>query len=240
GHHPWVHHWVHNGFVNVVAADGQREKMSKSLGNFLTIEDLLQRYPGETIRLFILNSHYRSPLDFSHALLTAAQAAMDRIYGALRAGIHLVGRDSGAECAVAFGREEGLSGQQGREVKRFFQAMDDDFNSSQALAVLFDLVRQLNHAIAQHDSDQTALLMSQIRRMGAVVGLAARDADDWFQRRPPQAAIESIEIERLIQQRNEARQQRRFADADQIRQALSDLGVVLQDSASGTSWSWQR
>ncbi|MBF0124903.1 MAG: cysteine--tRNA ligase [Magnetococcales bacterium] len=233
GCHPWVRHWVHNGFVNVVAADGQREKMSKSLGNFLTIEDLLQHYPGETIRLFILNSHYRSPLDFSYALLAAAQAAMDRIYGALRAALPLTG-DSPCEPVA-----EPLD-QSDRETKRFLQAMNDDFNSSQALAVLFELVRQLNSAVTQRDRALACAMTGQIRRLGTVLGLVNTDVNSWFQRRPSLAAIDAAEIERLVCQRNEARQGRRFAEADQIRQALTDLGVILQDSASGTSWSWQR
>ncbi|MBF0308465.1 MAG: cysteine--tRNA ligase [Magnetococcales bacterium] len=220
-----VRYWMHNGFVNVVSSEGEREKMSKSLGNFRTIRELLQEHPGEVLRYFILNSHYRHPLDFSNSLLEGAKAALDRLYTVLRQGEERL--QSAPDGEADPGRLQEFQGCR----ERFVAAMDDDFNTPKALAVLFELGKALNSldGASRRTGEEGLALM---RELGLRLGLLQAEPERWFQ--GPSA--DNAEIEALIDQRNQARRTRQFAEADRLRDALLAMGVVLEDSKQGTTW----
>ncbi len=205
--HPFVKLWMHNGFLNI-----DDEKMSKSLGNFFTIEDVLRRYDGETLRFFMLRTHYRSPLNFSDANLDDARAGLRRLYTALDALIPPA--QSGA---VDWTEPRAAT---------FRAAMDDDFNTPLAVAVLFELAGEVNRT---RDAKSAALL----RELGSVLGLLQQRPRAYLQ---AGAGVDAPTIERLIGERAAAKAARQFAEADRIRQQLADQGVVLKDSASGTTW----
>jgi cysteinyl-tRNA synthetase len=187
-------YWMHNGFVNVSG-----EKMSKSLGNFFTVHELLDQYPGEAVRLLLLSAHYRQPLDFTHEGLTQAKATLDRWYGALR------GKDA-APADVPASVEEALS---------------DDLNTPLAIAA----VHQLKSS-------------AELRAGAGALGLLQQDAEAWFRWRPADAAIGpgDAEIEAAIAARQAARKAKDFKESDRIRDDLKAKGVVLEDSAKGTTW----
>ncbi|WP_420886846.1 cysteine--tRNA ligase [Candidatus Magnetaquicoccus inordinatus] len=237
--HPWVRYWLHNGFVNVLSASGEREKMSKSLGNFSTIRDLLAHYPGEVLRLFILNSHYRSPLDFSGELLEAARHGMDRLYSALATAKQLLGELPHVSLQALQSNAASAVWQEAGEP--FFQAMDDDFNTPQAIAILFELAKKINRSVAlvqQGAAEERLLLQERIallRALSAVCGLLTEEPEHYFHRQAG-AGPQDAEIEALLQQRLAARQARDFAAADRIRQQLADAGIIVLDSKEGTTW----
>ncbi len=210
-----VNYWLHNGFVQV-----DEEKMSKSLGNFFTVREILQRYQPEEIRCFILASHYRSPLNYSDDNLDKARAALQRLYTALRGGV-----------------TASATPDDGDYRRRFQAAMDDDFNTPEALAVLFDLARAVNRARERNPSAGAALA-AELRLLGARLGLLQNDPEQYLraQAGSDAGAPDDGRIESLVRQRDEARARRDFAEADRIRRALSDLGIVLEDAAGGTQW----
>ncbi len=193
---PFVNLWMHNGFVRV-----EEEKMSKSLGNFFTVREVLEKYPAEAIRYFILTSHYRSPLNYSDQHLDGARAALDRLYTSLR--------------GLAAGQGEPESAY----VARFNEAMDDDFNTPEALAVLFDLARDVNRA-REEDLEQAAQLATTLRQLGGILGLLQEDPEQYLQSLSG-GAPETDQIEALIAQRNAARAAKNWAEADRIRDELT-------------------
>ena len=205
--HPFVNHWLHNGFLNV-----DNEKMSKSLGNFFTIRDVLKRYDGETLRFFMLRTHYRSPFNFSDSHLDDARSALRRLYTALD-GFDVAGLSVEIDWTNP-------------SAAAFRTAMDDDFNTPGALAVLFDLANELNRSRSAH----TAGLL---RALGASLGVLQQSAATYMQ--AGQGLAESA-IVVLIDERAAAKAARDFAKADAIRKTLADQGVLLKDSASGTTW----
>ncbi|MDQ6992280.1 MAG: cysteine--tRNA ligase [Mariprofundus sp.] len=214
----FAHYWLHNGFVNINA-----EKMSKSLGNFFTIREVTERYEPEVLRMFMLTAHYRSPLDFSDTALDESKAALDRLYETLKR-VHQLAETSAAlpqaltdiaACALP---------------TDFCAALNDDFNTPEALAILFDCSRALNKGL--NEGGDVEVLLGQFRAMTALLGIVQQHADTWFQR----GDVDTQFIEGMIKERLLAREQRDFSRADAIRKELSEQGIVLEDSSTGTTW----
>jgi len=216
---PFVNYWMHNGFVRV-----DDEKMSKSLGNFFTVREILKNYRAEDVRYFILASHYRSPLNYSQENLDNGKAALTRLYTTLRGTAPEETPDPACTaCSEAFHR-----------------AMDDDFNTPEAIAVLFELARDINK---NRDSDpgKANRLAGCLRRLGGVLGLLESDPDSYLREAAPagdaaHGGLAGEEVEALIAQRISAREAKDWATADRIRDELEAAGIVLEDGASGTSW----
>ncbi len=240
----FVRYWLHNGFVNI-----NSEKMSKSLGNFFTIRDVLEKYDPETLRFFILSAHYRSPLDFSDRNLDEAETGLERIYSCLAAINHILSSDeesSPDEDLQLFISGPELLGKLDGVISRFHEAMDDDFNTALALAVLFDTVRCANRLIGESKflTRKTKDLLSRIPQIfseiGSVLGVPVSDPSDWLEKLKTKKAanldISSEEIEKLIEERKEARSEKNFTRSDEIRDTLLKRGVRLLDSADGTTW----
>jgi len=208
--------WMHNGHVRV-----DDEKMSKSLGNFFTIRDVLETFEPEVIRYFIINSHYRSPLNYSDQHLDNAKSSLTTLYTALRdTNLGAVQQDIENEYS-----------------RQFYQAMDDDFNTPRAIAVLFELARECNR-YKTSDSERAALYGAQLQQLGSMLGLLQQDPEAFLKsdQKSDQSGLTVEQIEVLIDQRNAARRNKDFAEADRIRDELAAKGVVLEDGAAGTSW----
>ena len=233
---PFVNTWMHNGFVNVDA-----EKMSKSLGNFFTVREVLPRLRPEVLRAFVLGSHYRGPINYSDDNLRQADAGLERMYVALR--------------GVAVGPGDARLGTKAHR-ERFERAMDDDFNTPEAIAVLQALARDLNVAKAAGEAREVAAFAAQLRTLAKVLGILEVDPDEWLKTRPTlplsadatagvagegarTAAPDAAEVETLVAARMAARRARDFKESDRIRDELLARGVVLEDGAAGTSWRWR-
>ncbi|MDO8206844.1 MAG: cysteine--tRNA ligase [Gallionella sp.] len=210
----YVNYWMHNGFVRL-----DNEKMSKSLGNFFTIREVLKQYDPEVVRFFILRAHYRSPLNYSDAHLDDTKKALDRLYTALK-GVSTEKGEGGRVKGVDWNEPYAL---------RFKAAMDDDFNTPEALAVLFDLANEVNRS----QSAESAL---QLKALGAVLGLLQREPTEFLQGGSVAQGSDDALIAAQIVARNEAKQAKNYAEADRIRKALLADGIVLEDSAAGTNW----
>lgn len=209
----YVNYWMHAGPVRV-----NQEKMSKSLGNFFTIRDVLERYNPEVVRYFLSSVHYRSFIDYSEDSLREARQALERFYQALN--------------DAPVGVEEGLDSDY---EERFQQAMDDDFSTPRALAVMFDLVTELNKA-TREKAPQAAALAALLRRLGGVLGLLQQAPEAFLQGEAREGEISADDIEAAIAARKQAKKDRDFAEADRIRDVLAEQGVILKDSREGTTW----
>ena len=209
----FVNVWMHNGFVRI-----NEEKMSKSLGNFFTVREVLANYRAEDIRYFILASHYRSQLNYSDQMLDAAGAALTRLYTALR-GIEIT--------------EEGDESKD--YIERFNRAMNEDFNTAEAIAVLFDIANHINIE-RNKDSQQASALAATLKQLGAILGLLQDDPDSYLKSSISTDGLSNDEIEKLIQQRIDAKQNKDWAEADRLRDELKEQGVVLEDKGMETTW----
>ena len=212
----FARYWMHNGPLRI-----DDEKMSKSLGNFFTIREVLEKYSPEVIRYFLISSHYRSGINYSEDNLSQAQAALERFYNALK------GIDAGAVAPTADTVYE----------KSFRAAMEDDFNTPEAIGVLFDLAREINR-LKQDDADAAAGLSALLISLGSVLGVLQLPADEFL--RQGSENIDTVYIEELIARRNTARAEKDWAMADQIRDELQVLNVILEDKDGVTSWRFEK
>jgi len=210
----YVNTWMHAGAVRV-----NQEKMSKSLGNFFTIRDVLAEHDPEVVRFLLVASHYRSPINYSVDSLHEARKSLTRFYTALE-GVEVLSGGGGDETGYA---------------ERFTTAMDDDFNSPEALAVLFDLARDLNRAKSE-SSEKAQHLASELTRLAGVLGLLQQNPQTFLKGNQQQVALSEAEIEAKIAQRKEAKANKDFAQADAIRDELASMGIILKDSREGTTW----
>ena len=209
----FVNYWMHNGFVRV-----NKEKMSKSLGNFFILREVLESYRAEEIRYFIISSHYRSQLNYSEQQLDHARTALQRFYTALQ-DTQTVEISADSEYQ-----------------QRFEQALNDDFNTASAIAVMFDLARDINRAKSEQQGTQHALA-SLLRYLGGIIGLLQADAEDFLKSGGGQGTgLSDVAIDELIEQRLQARADKNWADADRIRDELNAAGIVIEDGANGTRW----
>jgi len=208
----YVNYWMHNGFIRV-----DDEKMSKSLGNFFTIRDVLKQYDPEVVRFFILRAHYRSPLNYSDAHLDDARGALTRLYTALK-------NHPAADVAVDWNEAH---------AQKFAAAMHDDFGTSEAIAVLFELANLVNR-------DNDAKMAAQLRGLAGVLGLLQRDAQAFLQAAPAtEDGLSNEAIDALINARIEAKKSKNFAESDRIRDELKAAGIVLEDKPGGMT-EWRR
>jgi len=239
---PLARYWVHNGFVRV-----NSEKMSKSLGNFFTIREILKQYHPEVLRLFMVQSHYRSPVDFSDGALNEARQAMDRFYSTLNTIRDLLA--AGEERAFS----EGEPSEKDRELishlqtlrERFIDAMDDDFNTARAIGCLFDTIRLLNASLTGKKAEVSTAVLEQTEKtlceIGAVLGLFLEEPNHYLrldrEREAVKRGLAIAEIEALIAERRSAREAKEWQRADEIRKGLAAQGVILKDSPTATTWT---
>lgn len=228
----FVRYWVHNGFVNI-----NHEKMSKSLGNFLLIRDILKTYHPEAVRLFLLSSHYRSPVDFTKQAMDEAETALEKIYGA-KARIETITEDTPAT---------GDSPVKSEYWDRFLDAMDDDFNTAQGIGILFEMIRNVNRILDQSEGDLSAGTVSEIQsvhkilsNMGQSLGILNTTTETYFGEKKEQglqdASVDAAWVEKMIQERTDARKTKNWKRADEIRDELEKMNILLEDRPGGTVW----
>ena len=208
--------WMHNGFVRI-----DDEKMSKSLGNFITVREVLKAHHAEAVRYFLLASHYRAPINYSDDNLQQARAALDRLYTALR------------------GVKPAESVAEGEIEQRFRDAMNDDFNTPEAFAVLQSVARDLNTAKSAGQEAESRTLAARLVRLGGVLGLLQQDTEAWFKQGASTGAagaLSDAQIDELIAARVAARRAKNWAESDRIRDELATAGVLLEDGPKGTTW----
>lgn len=205
--------WMHAGAVRV---DG--EKMSKSLGNFFTIRDVLAKYPAEVVRYLLVASHYRSPINYSEDNLKEAYAALERFYIALK------------DLPVAKVVDD-----KNDYIARFSLAMNDDFNTPEACSILFDMAREINR-LKPIDLTAAASLGAQLKQLGGLLGVLQLNPEDFLQANTHNTKVDTAKVESLIQARLQARNNKNWAESDRIRDQLKEMGVIIEDSKNGTTW----
>ena len=220
---PFSNYWMHNGYIN---KDGK--KMSKSLGNFFTVRDIRKQYDGEIIRFFLLSVHYRSPLNFSDTLMQQAKSAVDRVYTCLDNLRFLL---KNAEDRELDDKEKALSDKIDKYRENYIQAMDDDLNTADALAAIFDIVYAANTELSDEGGNSKAVvekIINTITELGGVLGLFNKNQEN----------SASAEIEALIEERTKARAEKNWAKADEIRDKLKEMNIILKDTPMGVKWSY--
>ena len=251
---PFARYWIHNGFINI-----NKEKMSKSLGNILTIKEVLKEWHPEVLRLFFLSSHYRSPLDYTEESLKEAKAGLDRFYSTFKAVQDELKRPAQppSQARPSPSKGEGAGGggavlaQCGQAVEsfeaRFEEAMDDDFNTAQSIGYLFDLQTHLNSLLTLSKGRPTEEILSLLKKgsdhfskTGGVFGLFRENPENYLEAQK-KAGLKKLnlmeeEILKLIEDRNAARKEKNWKRSDEIRNELLNKGVVLEDTPSGTNW----
>lgn len=219
---PFANYWMHNGYINV-----DNRKMSKSLGNFSTVRDILQKYDGETVRFFMLSAHYRNPVNFSDTLMEQSKSAVERVYTCIENLEFLlknsIDRELTEKDKEIISRLDGFK-------KKYIEAMDDDLNTADAIAAVFDIVYMANTELSQEEKNTKQLveaILSLIKELGGVLGLFVRSEEKSLDE----------EIEALIEKRSKARQEKDWATADAIRDKLKSMNIVLEDTPMGVKWS---
>ena len=238
----FVQNWIHHGFVTI-----KDEKMSKSLGNFLTIREILAKYPAEVLRFFVFSTHYRSPIDYSNAAMQDAEAGLDRLYSCL-AEIQKLPMEGSTDTPHTAGKKNTTKIKSLAD--RFTKAMDNDFNSAQALGHIFDVVKSLNTikqslptsptVPSQADLDLLHKSAEDIRKLAGTMGLLQQDAIQYIEAKQQkvlqQLDIDISAINVLIEERTQARNDKNWKKADEIRDTLLDMKIEIKDDAEGTSW----
>jgi cysteinyl-tRNA synthetase len=235
---PFARNWIHHGFVTI-----KDEKMSKSLGNFLTIREVLDQHHPEVLRFFVFSTHYRNPLDYSEAAMKDSAAGLERLYSCIAAVESLAAAPTGAAPVLAETEKDRLSSLS----DRFQEAMDNDFNTAQALGVIFESVKDLNRLrqqlpspAAPEDVQFLKNTAEQIKLLCSVMGLLTEPPEAFLQslreRELTTLSIAPEQIEQLIEERREARKNRNWQRADEIRDLLLEAGIELQDGQAGTTW----
>ncbi|SDW99530.1 cysteinyl-tRNA synthetase [Marinococcus luteus] len=213
---PMAHYWMHNGYINI-----NNEKMSKSLGNFVLVHDMIQQHDPEVIRFFMMQAHYRNPINFDNDLLESARAGLERLRSTLENVKHR--RGESADGGSGEGREAAE-----RAKTRFLEEMDDDFNTANAISVLFDLAREANKYMQQPQTSIASLdaIVETMTEIGNVLGVSLEKEEEMLDE----------DIEQLLEERVEARKNKNFARADEIRDQLENDGILLEDTPQGTRW----
>lgn len=231
---PFAKYWVHNGFITI-----DKEKMSKSLGNFFTIREILQRYDAEAVRLFLLSSHYRSPIEFSNEQLNEAEASLDRVYSTISRIDEFLSREFTTDASLKIYLESILN-----KIKDSFEeAMDDDFNTALALGHVFELIKEVNRFLDLNPKGNSAKAVISkardlLRTFGNILNLFQRTPSDWNRAllRIRNIPLSESEIIEKIEQRKLARQNKEWEMADSIRNELESMGIILEDKRDGTTW----
>ena len=210
----FARYWMHNGFLKI-----NNEKMSKSLGNFFTVREIAEKYPLQVIRFFMLSAHYRSPLNFSAELVEASKNGLERILTAVDRLKTINGTDGEVDKSVA--------GEMDAFVKKYEDAMDDDLNTADAISVIFELVKYANVNVTEESSKATVeLVLNTIEKLCDILGIITEKKEE----------ILDSDIEALIEERQAARKAKNFARADEIRDQLSGMGIILEDTREGVKW----
>ena len=225
-HHLFARYWMHNAFLNI-----DNRKMSKSLGNFFTVRDILQKYDPQVLRLFMLSAHYRSPLNFSDKLMESAKASYARVVNCVSNLNFALEKEDRQEELF---EEEGLGKAKAGEYEQAYRrVMDDDFNTADAISVVFELVRLANTTVNENSSKAyIRLLKEEIVQLCDVLGLIAERKTE-----KAQLEISEEEIEEKIAERTKAKKEKDFALADAIREELLSKGIVLEDTREGVKWT---
>jgi cysteinyl-tRNA synthetase len=226
----FVRYWIHNGFVNI-----NHEKMSKSLGNFLMIKDVLKTYHPEIVRLFLLSNHYRSPIDFTQKAMEEARMGLDKMYALLlRAGLKI-------------GFEQHQEIVPGDWFQQFCEAMDDDFNSARGIGIIFEAVRTINRLLDQHENNLSGQIkqtlssgVTDVLRIGNILGILLDSPAVYFSKKQKQIleqkAVDPAMIKKMVEERNAARKAKDWEKADRIRNQLAEMDVIIEDRPEGTVW----
>lgn len=239
---PFATYWIHNGFVNI-----NHEKMSKSLGNFLTIQDVLQRFHPEAIRLFLLSNHYRSPVDFSDETVQEVEGGLEKMYALLLRIEECIQTESVNGTFPPQEDFEEFSGYIAQLWEKFSESMDDDFNTARAIGLLFDTVHRFNRFMdglsGPPSTESARLLLSGkeiLVKIGGILGIFSCDPKEFFEDKKQKSLVSShideAAIEKLIAERAEARKNKDWGRADRIRDQLTDMNILIEDKPDGTVW----
>lgn len=227
---PFVRYWIHNGFVNI-----NQEKMSKSLGNFMMIKDVLKMYHPEVVRLFLLSNHYRSPIDFTDKAMDEARKGLDKMYALL------------LRVDTTMGLEFNQGIEPGDSWQQFCEAMDDDFNTAQGIGILFDTIRMINRLLDQNENSLSDPVkqtiqsgLADVLKIGNILGILLEQPAVYFDKKQTQIlkqkTIDPAMIAKMVEERNVARKTKNWKKADQIRNQLAEMDVILEDRPEGTIW----
>lgn len=221
---PFANYWMHNGYINI-----NNQKMSKSLGNFFTVRDILKQYDAEIVRFFMLSAHYRNPINFSDVLMEQSKAAVERVYTCIDK-LHFLFNNS--EDRDLNEKEATLSGKLDELKDKFIAAMDDDLNTADAISSIFDIVYACNTYLSNEDKNSRIVIkkaLDTISELGGVLGLFTKDRSNSL----------NAEIEAMIEERNNARKEKNWAKADEIRDKLKEMHIILKDTPLGVQWSYE-